>query len=87
MSKARRDAPALAGLVVIFGFLAWHVINWHSNGTYLELYSWIGTGKQYLTILYNLGIILALAFLLSSMIETTTRLISNSKDDNKPGNH
>lgn len=64
----------VAALAAICGLLTCHAVHWHSTGVYLEMFNWIGTSKGYLTVLYNLGIILVLGVTLGLLMERITRL-------------
>ncbi|MFC2016996.1 hypothetical protein ACFLUD_01110 [Chloroflexota bacterium] len=60
MSKRKKDAIWVAVLSIICCLIIWHVVYWHSTGMYLEMLNWIETDKAYISVLYNLGLMLAL---------------------------
>jgi hypothetical protein len=75
MGKRKRAAIWVAALSIICGLIIWHVVYWYSTGTYLEMFSWVGTDKAYITVLYNLGLMLVLGAVLGFLMEKITVLI------------
>lgn len=65
MSQRRKDAVWAIVLAILGGLLLWHVISWSTNGMYLRLYQWLDTGKGYITVLYNLGLMLVTGVILT----------------------
>ena len=92
MSKKNKAAIQLVVLSIICSLIIWHAVTWHSTGMYLEMYSWIGGNKAYITVLYNLGVMLVLGALLGLLMEKLTDLfgyevheIKHFKDDTEFG--
>ena len=56
-------------LTVAIGVVVWHMVTWHRNGTYLDMFRWTETGKGYLTALYNLAVMLVLGVLLGVLMD------------------
>ena len=75
MSKRKKAAIWVAALSIIGGLIVWHVIQWHSMGMYLEMFSWTGTEKAYLAVLYNLGLMLLLGTVLGLLMQRITDLL------------
>jgi hypothetical protein len=83
MSKKTKTAVQLALLFVLFGLLIWHAVSWHLNGKYLEMMKWAGDSRAYLAAFYNLGIILALAAVLSLGLDRIASLAAQFKPAGK----
>ena len=62
-----------------------HVIVWHANGTYTRMYEMAAEGKAYLSILYNLGLVLITAGILAFLIETIMSLVTETRQARKNG--
>ena len=62
--------------------MIWHVIYWHSSGMYLEMFEWLQTDKGYITVLYNLGLMLALGTILNFLVEKIIYLTDCKKNTN-----
>ena len=75
MGKKGKDTLWVAVLSGICILLIWHVICWHVSGMYLQMFRWLGTGKGYLTVLYNIGLMLALGGNLGFLMEKITDLL------------
>ena len=75
MSKRKKAAIAVAALSILCGLIIWHAVQWHFTGVYLEMFSWIGTDKAYVTVLYNLGLMLVLGTVLGFLMDKITDLI------------
>ena len=75
MGKRKKDAIWVAVLSIICGLIIWHVVHWHYTGTYLELFKWVQTSKGYITVLYNLGLMLGLGAALGFLMRKITDLI------------
>jgi len=75
MSKRKKAAISVAALFIICALIVWHVVQWHSAGIYLEMFSWIGTEKAYITVVYNLGLTLLLGAILGVLMEKITDLL------------
>ncbi len=73
-SKRKRAAIWVVALSIICGLIIWHVVQWHSTGVYLEIFGWAGTDKAYITVLYNLGLMLVLGSVLGLLMEKITDL-------------
>ena len=92
MSKRRKAVAWVSALSIVCGLIIWHVVRWHSTGMYLELFEWLRTGKGYITVLYNLGLMLVLGAVLGFLMEKITDLIGYEVrelkhfDDEKPDN-
>ena len=76
MSKRKKDVTWVVALSIICGLIIWHVIYWHSTGMYLEMFQWLEVGKGYITVLYNLGLMLLLGVLLGFLMEKIMSLIT-----------
>ena len=61
-----------------------HVIVWHANGTYTRMYEMAAEGKSYLSVLYNLGLVIVSAGVLAFLIEKIMNLIADTRQVNKP---
>jgi len=77
VSKRKKDAMWLAVLSIACGLVIWHAVCWYSTEVHLEMYQWLPTGRGYLTVLYNLGLMLVLGVLLGFMMIKITNLIGN----------
>lgn len=75
MEKKGKDTLWVAGLSGICILLICHVVSWHTMGMYLEMFTWLGTSKGYLTVLYNLGLMLVLGGALGFLMEKITDLL------------
>ncbi len=75
MGKRKEAAIQVAVLSIICGLVIWHVVHWHSAGMYLEMFRWLETGRGYITVLYNLGIMLILGAVLGFLMEKITDLL------------
>jgi hypothetical protein len=89
MTKRRQAAIWVAVLAIICGAIIWHVIHWHSTGMYLEMLGWAETEKAYLTVLYNLGLMILCGVALGFLMKKITDLVGyevgetgHSDDDN-----
>ena len=92
MGKKKKSSIQLIVLVFISVLIVWHAISWHSTGMYLEMFHWLQTGRSYITVLYNLGLMLVLGVTLGLLIEKMTDLfgyevreIKHLDDDTKRG--
>ena len=75
MSMRKRAAIWVVALSTICGLIIWHVVYWHSTGMYLEMFYWVEGGRGYITVLYNLGLMLVLGVVLGFLMEKITDLI------------
>lgn len=75
MSRRKRAAIQVAALSIICGLIIWHVVQWHSAGMYLNMFNWIGTPKAYITVIYNLGLMLVLGVSLGLLMGKFADLI------------
>ena len=93
MSKRGKAAIWVAALFIVCGLIIWHVVRWHSTGMYLEMFEWLQTGKGYINVLYNLGLMLVLGAVLGYLMEKITDLIGYEVcdlkhfDEEKTGNN
>jgi len=75
MGKKRKTVIYLAALSIVCGLTIWHAVRWHLNGMDLEMFGWLQTGRGYITVLYNLGLMLVLGTALGFLMEMVTELI------------
>lgn len=80
MGKKRRAAIYLGALSIICGLIVWHAVLWHLNGMYLEMFVWLQAGKGYLTVVYNLGLMLALGATLGLLMERIAELTGYGRE-------
>jgi hypothetical protein len=81
--KKRKAVIYLTALSIVCGLIIWHAVQWHLNGMYLEMFGWLQTGQGYLTVLYNLGLMLVLGTALGFLMEQITNLIGYRGRDGK----
>ena len=74
MSKRKKAATCVAALSIVCGLIIWHVVHWHSTGMYLEMFRWLQTSRGYITVLYNLGLMLVLGATLGFLMQKITDL-------------
>ncbi len=82
MSKSKRAAIWVVALSIICGLIIWHAVYWHFTGMYLEMFNWLQAGRSYITVLYNLGLMLVLGVLLGFLMGKITDLIGKGTDSN-----
>ncbi len=92
MGRKKKASIQLIVLVFISVLIVWHAISWHSTGMYLEMFHWSQTGRAYITVLYNLGLMLVSGATLGLLMEKITdvfgyevREIKHFDDDAKRG--
>ena len=80
MSRRTKDITWVSVLSILCGLIIWHTIQWHSTGMYLQMFTWLGTDRGYITVLYNLGLMLVLSTVLAYLMEKFVSFISYEKD-------
>lgn len=80
MSEVKKATVYVAVLTVVAGLLIWHVIHWHSTGMYLEMYEWLQAGRGYITVLYNLGLLLVTGSLLGLLMKKIAELLASIRN-------
>lgn len=75
MGKRKKNAIWVVVLSAICGLIIWHVVRWHYAGMYLEMFKWLQTSRGYITVFYNLGLMLGLGAALGFLMEKVTDLI------------
>jgi hypothetical protein len=90
VGKRRTAAISVAALSVVCGFIIWHAVNWYLSGMYLEMFNRLEAGRGYVTVLYNLGLMLALGVSLGFLMDRVSGLFGHEapplKDsDDEPG--
>ena len=81
MSKRKKDAIWLVVLSIACGLVIWHAVYWYSTEFHLKMFQWLQTGRGYLTVLYNLGLVLVLGVLLGFIMIKITDLIGYEIDE------
>ncbi len=84
MDERKKTAIWVLILSTILVLIVWHVIDWHSRGTYLEMFKWSQAGRGYLVALYNLGLMLILGGLLGFLMSKITDLVGYKVREMKP---
>lgn len=79
MNSWKRTIIQIAVLLVICGLLVWHAIFWHKGGMYSEMFQWLGTGKAYLTVLYNISFMIISGVVLGMLLVKITGLAADRK--------
>ncbi len=75
MRKRKQAAIWVVVLSIISGLIVWNAVHWHSSGMYLQMFNWLQTGRGYISVLYNLGLMLVSGILLGFLIGKITDLI------------
>jgi len=75
MRKKGKDVLWVIVLCLTCGVIIFHVVSWHAMGIYFVMFTWLGTGKGYLTVLYNIGLMLVLGGSLGFLMEKITDLL------------
>lgn len=83
MGQKRKAAIAVAAFSIVCGLIIWHAVLWHLNGMYLEMFGWLGTGRGYLTVFYNLGFMLALGVSLGFLLDRVSGLMNSKASQTK----
>jgi hypothetical protein len=90
VGKKKTAVISVAAISIVCGLIAWHAVHWHLSGMYLEMLNWLGTGRGVITVLYNLGLMLALGVSLGFLMDRVSGLFGHEapplKDsDDEPG--
>lgn len=83
MAGKIRDTVWVAVLSVICGLIIRHVFGWYMAGKYREMLQWIGTGKGYLTVLYNIILMLVLGIALGLLMMKISDLLGYKTQEPK----
>ena len=83
MSEKKRATLWVSILSIIIALIVWHVIDWHSRGMYLEMFKWLLTGEGYITVVYNLGLMLVLGAALGLLTEKIVGLAGYKASDTR----
>jgi len=83
MKKVFEESSRLVLLAGICVVIIWHAFAWQSAGKYDEMYRWLDGGKAYLTVFYNLGLMLVFGLSLGLLTSRVMELLSSlSNRDN-----
>lgn len=83
MSHKKRVTIKLFLILLVLGLIIWHVVSWYLNGKYQEMLDWANYGQGYLTIIYDLGIIIILGLTLGFLAENIIAFFSGKNYPNK----
>ena len=83
MRKRKSAALWVVACILICVAIIWHVIDWNSTGMYLEMSGWTKTEKAYLTVLYNLGLMILWGITLGLLTKKITDLVCYKVDVEK----
>jgi hypothetical protein len=74
--RLKNELPRILFLSAACGIIGWHVFSWYAAGKYDEMYSWLGGDKAYLTVLYNLALMVVFGLFLGLLVTRIAELIS-----------
>jgi hypothetical protein len=57
------------------------VLHWNATGVYTEMFAWIGTGKAYVTVIYNFGLMIVLGTLLGLLTGKISALLRSENPE------
>jgi hypothetical protein len=77
VGKRRTAAISIATLSVVCGLIIWHAVHWHLDGMYLEMFNRLEAGRGYITVLYNLGLMLVLGISLGFLMDRVAGLMGD----------
>ncbi len=83
MTEKKKALIQAIALLIVGGLLFWHALHWHTTGMYRQMLGWLATSKVYLTVLYNLGLMLAAGTVLGLLMDRITVLVSREKREEK----
>ena len=75
MNERIRIIIQIAILLLICAFIIWSVAYFHSNGIYPSMRRWLELDKGYITVLYNLALMVITGTVLGILMERITRLL------------
>jgi len=79
MTGKKKAIVQVTALTITCGLIFWHAVYWHSTGMYRQMLDWLPTGKAYLTVLYNLGLMLVTGTVLAFLVDAIATLITLKK--------
>ncbi|MDP2919195.1 MAG: hypothetical protein Q8O43_03125 [Dehalococcoidia bacterium] len=82
MKSLQRKLPQIVVLVIVCSLAIWHVFSWYSSGKYDEMFAWLSTGKAYLVVLYNLGLMLVFGFLFGQLMSVMAEILAEMSKEN-----
>ena len=80
MIQRRKAVIWVVALSIICSLIIWHAVRWHTTGMHLEMFQWLSTSRGYMTVLYNLGLMLTLGTALGLLVERIIDLIGDKKN-------
>ena len=75
MRSRRRAAVEVVLQAIIVGLLIWHTAYWHVSGEHTRMFEEAEMGKQILTAVYNLGLVLATGLSIGLLMLRVTELL------------
>ena len=75
MNERIRIVIQIVALLTICAFVIWSVVYFHSNGIYPRMRQWLEMDKGYITVLYNLALMVITGTVLGILMERITRLL------------
>jgi hypothetical protein len=82
MGNKSRDIVYIMMLAIFNGIVIWHVFSWNASGKYDEMYLWLTSGKAFLVVLYNLGLMVVFGLLMGLMMSKITEFMSSFNNRN-----
>ena len=80
MSARTKIVVQVIALSVAIGLIIWHTVSWHISGMNSMIYGYLKEGKGYITVLYNMGLLVVTG----SLIGLLMRKISEISKHNDP---
>jgi hypothetical protein len=74
MQNRRQLYLQLSFLMTILGLIIWSVIWFQEKDVYEQLFQWLGTSKEYITVIYNLILMTMSGFVLSMIMDRIMHL-------------
>lgn len=75
MSERKRIAIQIVALLTTCVFIIWSVVYFHSNGIHSQMRQWLEMDKGYITVIYNLALMVVTGTVLGILMERITRLL------------
>jgi len=87
MSGRKKALGRVFTFSILLGLIIWHVIRWQTTGLYVEMFELLGEGEGYLTVIFNIGLMVISGLLLGILPGEISDLCNQKrqplKEDNK----